>query len=148
MQMNWRCVWFTDKNKFKPDDPDLQLLLAPFQERKKWYNRVEKLAVEVLWFGEVLETFLVILKGKIDSKTYQNCLNDHLKSKIRQGKFLVQDNTPVYLSLSTWEWVKDEKIEIIDWLAYSPELNPIKNIWVMRTQIIYAHAIIISRFPN
>ena len=84
------------------------------------------------------KTYLVTLKGKIDSKSCQTCLNHHLKPKMEPGEYLVQDNAPVHVSASTRDWLKNEHMKFIEWPLHSPDLNPIENVWAMLTKIFYA----------
>ncbi len=39
-----------------------------------------------------------------------------------------QDNNP-FRSHSTNEWLKKNKIYVLEWLSQSPDLNPIKMLW-------------------
>ena len=40
-----------------------------------------------------------------------------------------QNNTSIHITKITKNWLKKNKIVIIDWLANFLDLNPIKNIW-------------------
>ena len=40
-----------------------------------------------------------------------------------------QDNASVYKSRQTMEWLQSNNIEVIDWLACSPDQKPSENIW-------------------
>ena len=46
-----------------------------------------------------------------------------------KGVLLMRDNT-LYINDKTTEFIKTIKMkEYKDWLPFSPDLNPIKNIW-------------------
>ncbi len=40
-----------------------------------------------------------------------------------------QDNNPKHSSNSTKEWLKKNKVNVLEWLSQSPELNQIKMLW-------------------
>jgi transposase len=41
----------------------------------------------------------------------------------------MQDNAPVHVSKTSKKWLSDNRINLIDWLPQSPDMNPIENIW-------------------
>ena len=65
--MDWRSVWFTDEKKFNLDGRDC---CNYYQAQKQRYNQAGTLEV---WGGVCCDnkTDLVILIGKIDSKSYK-----------------------------------------------------------------------------
>ncbi len=40
-----------------------------------------------------------------------------------------QDNNPKHTSHSTKEWLKKNKVNVLEWLSQSPDINPIQMLW-------------------
>ena len=42
-----------------------------------------------------------------------------------------QDNAPCHKYQATLAFLQDNQIEVMDWPPYSPDLNPIENLWAI-----------------
>ncbi len=40
-----------------------------------------------------------------------------------------QDNNPKHTSHSTKDWLKKNKVNVLEWLSQSSELNPTEMLW-------------------
>lgn len=79
---------------------------------------------------------LVSLVGSMDSGKYIEVLQENLVDELVYCKEtfpgawrLMQDNAPCHTSKAVKGFLRREGIEFIDWPPYSPDLNPIENIW-------------------
>ena len=49
----------------------------------------------------------------------------------------MQDNYPKYTSRKEKNWFVEDKVEVIDWPAHSPDLNLIENLWTDVKEAVY-----------
>lgn len=79
---------------------------------------------------------LVSFPGILDSKKYIELLNENLIPELRLAKEsypgtwrIMQDNAPIHTANNVKAFLRRKRVEFIDWPPYSPDLNPIENIW-------------------
>jgi transposase len=79
-------------------------------------------------------------KGRIDGAKYRDKIlprlsqisRDHEnRSLFNQEPIIMQDNAPIHKAFETMALLMRSGLQVMEWPANSPDLNPIKNIWAI-----------------
>jgi len=54
-----------------------------------------------------------------------------------EGAIFQQDNAPVHTAHVVRDWLAEQEFEVMAWPPYSPDLNPIENLWALLKAKIY-----------
>jgi transposase len=81
----------------------------------------------VWWGGKVFSRY----EGYMNSLLYQQLLTTYLALHIsnHRHRFFYQDNIPLHKTPAMLTWFEENRLELIDVPAYSPEFNAIEYVW-------------------
>jgi DDE superfamily endonuclease len=78
---------------------------------------------------------LVPLEGDPESKrrgitarVYLEILDEYLPTLMDADSIFMQDNAPIHIAGKVKKFLEEVAFEVLDWLPYSPDLNPIENL--------------------
>lgn len=72
-----------------------------------------------------------IIRGSIDSQKYKDILERHIIPYQQLIKCFQHDNAPPHVALSVKQLLQSNQINVMEWPPYSPDMNPIENIWAI-----------------
>ena len=69
------------------------------------------------------------------SWSYLEVLDSGLGDIHEDGMISMQDKARIHTSRQSKEWFENHGILLLDWPPYSPEMNPIENLWAIVKRI-------------
>ena len=84
-------------------------------------------------------------RGGVISYVILDCIKENLPTICQPGSIYAQDNASTHTAhiVKDWlsNWAEENGITVVEWPPYSPDLNPIENLWKL------LKAAIIKQYP-
>ena len=144
---NWKNVIFSDEKKFNLDGPDgvKKFWYEPGANRRVFQKRQNGGGNVMIWaaFSAIGKSKLCVLEGRQTAGSYIDTLETNVMPLIAKHSpesiLYQQDNCPIHTAKVTKEWFSSKTINVMKWPSYSPDLNPMENIWATLAQNVYAN---------
>lgn len=137
MKIDWKKVIFTDECS----------IWKSLKQLKRWYNNdlgidydvVFKHSQKINIWGAISYNAVKkihIFNENMDADIHIDILKKHFLCIYRNDMFFQYDNDPKHTASKSLKFIQKNKINTIIFPSYSPDLNPIENIWsVLKTEL-------------
>ena len=146
----WSKVLFTDESSFSVGQKDgrfycFRRKFARYDEKNILEQKNRGYGCISVWGGIVGDQKLPLVRidGRLNAEQYiENILTPHvlpfLQRERQNGRLITlqEDNAPPHAAIITQRFLTDHDVNVLDWPAYTPDMNCIENLWSYLTKAL------------
>ena len=131
---NFLNVFFSDETTFYLDNPVGSLWLKETENIIHSKHKGRKIGAWAA-INTKGKTSIFLYEANMNSQNYLEILNqsvDEMKEIIESDNIYLQmDNAKYHWTTDAFQFYYEKNVKLIDWPPYSPDLNPIENVWAL-----------------
>lgn len=133
-----KIIWTDEKVfKFSPQNKKLKVKLLIGEDKSDFTLPMKQMGGgSVMFWGAISASqkiHLSVLEGKFNSQLFANFLKEEaipaIEKKVGKDYIFQQDNARPHKGVAL-EYLKNSKIQILEWPPQSPDMNPIEKVWM------------------
>lgn len=148
-EQQWREVLFSDESTFCQFGSSVTRVRRLPKTRYLPSNMVATVKHSpkiMVWgcFGAAGRGSLVFVPvGKtVNATVYLGILDERLQRTMTMLNCTTfqQDSAPCHVAKTVMNWMKTQRVQVLEWPGNSPDLNPIENLWYLMKRKVRSHA--------